>query len=79
MAGLGSRDEFALARFSIAAFGPKILLGDVNLDGVVNLLDVQPFVVLISNGGFQVEADINQDGFLNLLDVEGFVDLISGN
>ena len=53
------------------------LLGDVNLDGQVNLLDVTPFVKLITNGLFQIEADINQDGAVNLLDVTGFVELLS--
>ena len=55
-----------------------VLLGDVNQDGFINLLDVAPFVTLLSNGGFQLEADINQDGVVNLLDVNLFVDLISG-
>ncbi len=55
-----------------------VLLGDVNLDGVVNLLDVGPFVTLLTRGGFQAEADINQDGSVNLLDVSGFVEIISG-
>ena len=53
------------------------VLGDVNLDGSVTLLDIQPFVDLISESGFQAEADTNMDGFLNLLDVQGFVDLLS--
>jgi hypothetical protein len=53
------------------------LLGDVNLDGNVNLLDVAPFVALLSQGGYQPEADINQDGIVNLLDVAGFVELLS--
>lgn len=57
---------------------PDVLLGDVNLDGAVNLLDVAPFVELLSNGGFQAEADINQDGVVDLLDVAPFVDLLSG-
>ena len=35
------------------------MLGDVNCDGVVNLLDVAPFVDLVSNGGFSTKADIN--------------------
>ena len=56
----------------------QVLLGDVNLDGVVNLLDVQPFVSLIATGGFQLEADINKDGFVNLLDVSPFVQLLIG-
>lgn len=55
-----------------------VLLGDVNLDGVVNLLDVGPFVDLISTGVFQAEADINQDDTVNLLDVGPFVDIIAG-
>ena len=54
------------------------IIGDVNQDGVVNLLDVPPFVALLSNGGFQLEADINQDGVVDLLDVNPFVDLLNG-
>lgn len=57
---------------------PMVLLGDVNLDGVVNLLDVAPFVTLITNTIFQAEADINQDEVVNLLDVAPFVDIITG-
>ena len=56
----------------------SVLLGDVNLDGIVNLLDVQPFVLLLSVGPFQPEADINKDGLVNLLDVAGFVGLLAG-
>ena len=57
----------------------EFLLGDVNQDGAVNLLDVEPFVELLSNNEFQVEADINGDGFVNLLDVGPFVDLLGGS
>ncbi len=56
----------------------EILHGDVNLDGVVNLLDVFPFVEILSNNGFQAEADVNKDGVVNLLDTGPFVDLIAG-
>lgn len=54
------------------------LLGDVNCDEVVNLLDVAPFVEAITSGSFQPRADINQDGFVNLLDVAPFIDLLTG-
>ena len=57
---------------------PMVLIGDVNLDGVVNLLDVQPFVSLITNTQFQIEADINMDGVVNLLDVSPFVEILVG-
>ncbi|MEM9413611.1 MAG: dockerin type I domain-containing protein, partial [Planctomycetota bacterium] len=53
-------------------------LGDINCDGLVNLLDVASFVDLVSTGEFQFEADINEDGVVNLLDVAPFVDLLSG-
>ena len=56
-----------------------LILGDVNGDGAVNLLDVDPFIDRVSNGSFQAEADINQDGVVNLLDVGPFVNLLNGN
>ena len=57
---------------------PDVVLGDVNCDGVVDLLDVAPFVAAIANGEFLAKADINQDGEVNLMDVDPFVDLLSG-
>ena len=51
-------------------------LGDVNLDGSVNLIDVTPFVMLLNSQGYQIEADINQDGSVDLADVTPFVDLL---
>ncbi len=63
--------------FSIENLSKGVLIGDVNGDGVVNLLDVTPFVQLISSMGFLEEADINGDGVVNLLDVQPFVDVIT--
>lgn len=57
--------------------GEAVLLGDVNCDGMVDLLDVSPFVDLVINGGFSAKADINQDGIVDLLDVAPFVDLLT--
>ena len=44
----------------------------------VNLLDVQPFIDLLSSGEFSNKADINEDGEVNLLDVAPFVTILSG-
>ena len=52
------------------------LLGDINGDGAVNLLDVAPFIDLIANGEFDKAGDINGDGVVDLLDVAGFIDLL---
>ena len=63
----------------VAEQGKSVLKGDVNLDGIVNLLDVDPFVDLLTTGEFQAEADIDCNGDVNLLDVDPFVSLLSGN
>ena len=52
--------------------------GDVNRDGSVDLLDVAPFIDLLTNGDYQIEADVNGDGAVDLLDVSPFVDLLAG-
>ena len=52
--------------------------GDVNQDGEVDLLDVAPFVDLVTGGAFQCEGDINDDGEVDLLDVAGFVAILTG-
>ena len=76
------RTDIATGSFGVAALLNQgfceFVLGDVNLDGEVNLLDVSPFVTLIVSGEYQVEADINQDEAVNLLDIAPFVDLLSG-
>ena len=64
---------------TIVVEGEKLLLGDINCDGQINLLDVTPFVELLNRGGFSDKADINRDGAVNLLDVTPFVDLLSGS
>ena len=55
-----------------------VLLGDVNRDGAVNLLDVGPFIDLLNNGTFQEEGDMNGDGVVNLLDVDPFIAALGG-
>lgn len=52
------------------------LIGDLNGDGVVNILDVVSLVGFILNGGFDSSADVNGDGEINVLDVVSLVNLI---
>ena len=66
------------ARFTILVTA-QVLLGDLNCDGVVDLLDVAPFVDLIINGGFSPKGDFDGDGAVNLLDVAPFVASIAGS
>ena len=57
---------------------PAVVLGDVNLDGLVTFLDIAPFIALLSASGFQPEADCNEDGVLNFLDISFFIDILAG-
>jgi len=57
---------------------PVLILGDVNGDGVIDGLDIQPFVDLLTGGGYQAEADINGDSVVDGLDIQPFVDIITG-
>ena len=50
-----------------------VILGDVNRDGVVNFLDIAPFIGVLTASGTQAEADINQDGVVNFLDISPFI------
>ncbi len=72
--------EAGVDAFSISIVDcADVLLGDTNLDGVVSLLDVSPFVDLINTGDFQSEADIDGNGVVNLLDVQLFIEILNGN
>lgn len=73
-----SFEAFAFDNIQICTEDGKVLLGDVNLDGSVDLQDVAPFVNLITSGMFQAEGDINMDGVVNLQDVAPFVMLLTG-
>ncbi|MEM9410975.1 MAG: FG-GAP-like repeat-containing protein [Planctomycetota bacterium] len=59
-------------------FSNSTLIGDVNLDGFVDLRDIAQFVAVLVDAGFQIEADINCDGRVDLLDVSPFVELLNG-
>ena len=45
------------------------ILGDINNDGLLNVLDVVLLVNLVLSGDYNESGDINQDSILNVLDV----------
>ena len=53
------------------------LLGDCNLDDVVNFLDIPSFISILSVGDYLAEADINEDGMVTFLDIGPFIELLS--
>ena len=57
---------------------PSFSLGDVDMDGVVDFLDIAPFISILSSTDFQIEADIDQDGDVDFFDISPFIELLSG-
>ena len=57
--------------------GEEVLLGDVNLDGEVDFLDISPFILILSTGDFQPEADIDESGSVDFLDISPFIIILS--
>lgn len=56
---------------------PVVLLGDVNLDGVVSFMDIAVFVGILTSNVFLSEADVNQDGEVNFLDITPFIQILT--
>jgi len=54
------------------------ILGDINGDGVLNILDIVSLVNLVLASSYDNNADINQDNTLNILDIVSLVNLILG-
>ena len=65
---------------------PEPLVGDMNADGAVNVFDIEPFVLALTNpalysestGGDSNDGDINGDGTVDSLDIKPFVSALSG-
>ena len=52
--------------------------GDVNLDGEVNIGDVNAIISLILEDQFDKNADLNADGEVNIADVNAIIDILLG-
>ena len=70
-------DRVEFGTVDIGAVEGVILLGDANLNGIVNFLDIPPFVSLLSSRTYLNEADINRDGIVNFLDISRFAALLT--
>jgi len=58
--------------------GATVLLGDVDLNGSVEFLDIAPLIAVLSNGVFQAEADCDESGEVDFLDISPFITILSG-
>ena len=54
------------------------ILGDINGDGILNILDLVSLVNLVLSDEYINTGDLNEDGILNILDVVLLANLILG-
>ena len=71
-------DALAAAALATPAGDDPPLLGDVDMDGDVDFLDIPFFIDVITNGGDQAEADIDGNGVVDFLDIPLFVNILTG-
>ena len=71
--------------FDIIPFGPAnasiraAQIGDLNNDGIINIIDVIDILnIILANGGYDSIADLNQDGIIDTIDVINVMNLILG-
>ena len=58
-------------------FGGNIsCMGDVNLDGTINVIDIVMVVDLILSNNYDLVGDVNEDGQLNVIDIVMLVDWV---
>ena len=52
--------------------------GDVNIDGEINIGDLNAVIGLILSGASDANADLNGDGEINIADINALIDIILG-
>ena len=60
-------------------FGSEIYPGDLNADGIIDILDLIILINMILNGEYSTIADWNEDGVINILDIVIYRNIILGN
>ena len=64
------------AIFDFAEENDFTIVGDINLDGIVNVLDVVQVVNLVLVNEYEENSDLNGDGIVNVLDIVQLVNII---
>jgi CubicO group peptidase (beta-lactamase class C family) len=64
------------AIFDFAEETDFTIIGDINSDGIINILDVVQVVNLILVNEYDDNGDLNEDGIINILDIVQLVNII---
>lgn len=75
------------AAAGVSTQGPTFGLGDMNCDGAIDILDINPFTLALGDAAAYaaaypdcdvLNADINGDGEANVLDINPFIAIVAG-
>ena len=77
----GDLEIFATQPHGVLTFvsDDAVLLGDCNLNMVVDFDDIAPFITILANDGFLEQADINGDDVVDFDDIAGFITILAGS
>ena len=70
---------FNLNFLSVVSPQSEVLLGDCNLDGIVNFSDISAFIDLLQSSTYLEQADCNEDGAVSFPDIPSFIAILSGS
>ena len=74
---IGALITYRAIKYPYTYFDNEILSGDINGDGILNVLDVVALINIILGNSDPVETgDLNSDGIFNVLDVVQLVNII---
>ena len=63
-------------KYGVNYFDSYILEGDINSDGILNILDIVSLINLVLSDDFEEAGDINGDAMLNVLDIVLLMNMI---
>ena len=69
-------DQSALLITTGPLFVSDVLFGDMNTDGIINILDVISVVNVVLSTSYDYLADLNSDGIVNVLDIIQVINII---
>ena len=69
-------DEILFSDENAEEVSVEYLMGDINNDFIINILDVIVIINLILDGEELAIADMNYDGVLNVLDIISIINII---
>jgi len=68
--------EYAKKDLQFNVVANTYILGDINSDGILNVLDIVSLVNFVLSGDYIDSGDLNSDGLLNILDIVQLVSII---